>query len=264
MEIVDIATLIGIVFGLGIITTAIVSGGEIGTFVNAPGLMIVVGGTFAATLIKFRLKDVLSSFTMGIRAAFKGSGSDPVEIYNMALEMGEASRKSGAMALEAFTAPNQLFNHGVRLIIDGYKIEDIRNIIYNEIHQTFILQEKGEAMFRGIGESAPAFGMLGTLVGLVQMLSNLEDPSSIGPAMAVAMLTTFYGALIANLIALPIADKLARKTSEDENVQDLIVESIVMIFKQENRHVMADTLAAHLPANRNRSDSDDEGEDDDK
>ena len=254
----DIATIIGVIFGLGIIAAAIVTGGEIGTFVNAPGLMIVVGGTLAATLIKFRLKDVLTSFTMGIRTAFKGSGSDPVEIYNMALEMGAASHKTGLMALEAFTISNQLFKNGVRLIIDGYKTEDIQNIIYNEIHQTIILQEKSEAMFRGIGESAPAFGMLGTLVGLVQMLSNLEDPSSIGPAMAIAMLTTFYGALIANLIALPIADKLARKTSEDENVQDLVVESIAMISRQENRHVMAETLAAHLPANRNRKDSDDE------
>ena len=152
------------------------------------------------------------------------------------------------MALEGFTVNNELFRDGIRLIVDGHKIEDIRNIVLSEINQTIILQDKGEAMFRGIGESAPAFGMLGTLVGLVQMLANLDDPASIGPAMAVAMLTTFYGALIANLIALPIADKLARKTTDDQNVQDLIVESIIMIFQRQNRQVMAETLAAHMPS----------------
>ncbi len=244
----DIATLIGLVFGVGIIVGAIVTGGDISTFVNAPGLMIVVGGTLAATLIKFRLKDVLTSFAMGIKTAFKDTSSDPREIYELVLEMGTASRKTGPLALEAFTIPNELLKDGVRLIVDGHKIEDIRNIVLNEINQTFLVQEKSEAMFRGIGESAPAFGMLGTLVGLVQMLAKLDDPASIGPAMAVAMLTTFYGALIANLVALPIADKLARKTRDDQAVQDLIIESISMIYLRQNRQVMAETLAAHLPS----------------
>ena len=252
----DIATLIGLIFGLGIILAAIITGGDIGVFVNAPGLMIVVGGTMAATLIKFKLKDVLTSFAMGIRTAFKDVGSDPKEIFDQSIEMGAAMRKTGPMALEAFTINNDLFRDGVRLIVDGHKIEDIRNIVHSEINQTMILQEKGEAMFRGIGESAPAFGMLGTLVGLVQMLANLDDPASIGPAMAVAMLTTFYGALIANLIALPIADKLARKTTDDQNVQDLIVESINMIFLRQNRQVMAETLAAHMPAGLINTDDD--------
>jgi len=253
---VDIATLIGLVFGLGIILAAIITGGDIAVFVNAPGLMIVVGGTMAATLIKFKLKDVLTSFSTGIKAAFKDISSDPKEIYDQAIEMGAAMRKNGPMALEGFTINNQLFSDGVRLIVDGHKIEDIHNIVLSEINQTIILQEKGEAMFRGIGESAPAFGMLGTLVGLVQMLANLDDPSSIGPAMAVAMLTTFYGALIANLIALPIADKLARKTTDDQNVQDLIVESINLIFLRQNRQVMAETLAAHLPSGSVQSNQD--------
>ena len=244
----DIATLVGLLFGLGIIFSAIASSGDVGSFVNIPGLMIVVGGTMAATLIKFSIKDVLASFTMGLKAAFKNSNSDPVEIYALALQMGETSRKEGPNSLDKFTVPNKIFSDGIRLIVDGHKIDDIQNIVFNEINQSIIIQEKSEAMFRGIGESAPALGMLGTLVGLVQMLSKLDDPASIGPAMAVAMLTTFYGALIANLIALPIADKLARKTREDQNVQELIVESITMIYGRPNRLVMAETLAAHLPA----------------
>ena len=249
----DIATLVGLVFGLGIIFAAIVSGGDAGSFVNTPGLMIVIGGTMAATLIKFRMKDVLTSFSKGLKTAFQDGGSDPQKIYDLAIEMGEAARRKGPLSLEGFTIPNTLFQKGIRLVVDGLKIEDIRNIIFAEINQTIAIQEKSEAMFKGIGESAPAFGMLGTLVGLVQMLSKLDDPAAIGPAMAVAMLTTFYGALIANLIALPIADKLAQKTTDDQNVQELIVESITMISQHQNRHVMAETLSAHLPSGQIRS-----------
>ena len=113
-----------------------------------------------------------------------------------------------------------------------------------------IRQEKGETMFRGIGDSAPAFGMIGTLVGLVQMLANLSDPGNIGPAMAVALLTTFCGALIANLIAIPIADKLAAKTTQDRIVNDLVFESVMLIHQRQGPQVIAETLAAFLSAAR--------------
>ncbi len=257
----DISTLIGLIFGLGVIFAAIATGGDINSFVNTAGLMIVCGGTFAATMIKFRLKDVLAAFVTGSKAAFMNVSNDPSEIYDLAIEMGVAAKKSGVLALEKFEISNELFRDGIRLIIDGHKIEAIENIVLTEIDQSIIVQEKGEAMFRGIGESAPAFGMIGTLVGLVQMLSGLDDPAAIGPAMAVAMLTTFYGALIANLIAIPIADKLARKTREEQSVHGLIVESINLIYLRQSRYIMEETLAAHLPSGQIRNATYDEGSD---
>lgn len=246
----DIATLIGLIFGLAVIGIAIATGGDIGLFINLPGILIVLGGTLAATLIKFRLVDMISAFALGMRTAFREVASDPNKIYKDVLEMAAAARKSGVLALQDFKIDNALLRLGIRLVVDGHSADNVRHIMDQEINQMLIRQEKGEAMFRGIGDSAPAFGMIGTLVGLVQMLANLSDPGNIGPAMAVALLTTFYGALIANLIAIPIADKLAAKTTQDCIVNDLVFESVMLIHQRQGPQVIAETLAAFLPAAR--------------
>lgn len=246
----DIATLIGLIFGLAVIGIAIATGGEIGLFINLPGILIVLGGTLAATLIKFRLVDMISAFALGLRTAFREIASDPNTIYKEVLEMAAAARKSGVLALQDFKIDNALLRLGIRLVVDGHSAENVRHILDQEINQMLIRQEKGETMFRGIGDSAPAFGMIGTLVGLVQMLANLSDPGNIGPAMAVALLTTFYGALTANLIAIPIADKLAAKTTQDRIVNDLVFESVMLIHQRQGPQVIAETLAAFLSAAR--------------
>jgi chemotaxis protein MotA len=246
----DIATLIGLIFGLAVIGIAIATGGDVGLFVNLPGILIVLGGTLAATLIKFRLVDMISAFALGMRTAFREVASDPNKIYKDVLEMAAAARKSGVLALQDFKIDNALLRLGIRLVVDGHSADNVRHILDQEINQMLIRQEKGETMFRGIGDSAPAFGMIGTLVGLVQMLANLSDPGNIGPAMAVALLTTFYGALIANLIAIPIADKLAAKTTQDRIVNDLVFESVMLIHQRQGPQVIAETLAAFLPAAR--------------
>jgi chemotaxis protein MotA len=246
----DIATLIGLIFGLAVIGIAIATGGDVGLFVNLPGILIVLGGTLAATLIKFRLVDMISAFALGMRTAFREVASDPNKIYKDVLEMAAAARKSGVLALQDFKIDNALLRLGIRLVVDGHSADNVRHILDQEINQMLIRQEKGETMFRGIGDSAPAFGMIGTLVGLVQMLANLSDPGNIGPAMAVALLTTFYGALIANLIAIPIADKLAAKTTQDRIVNDLVFESVMLIHQRKGPQVIAETLAAFLPAAR--------------
>lgn len=246
----DIATLIGLVFGLAVIGAAITTGGDIGLFFNIPGLLIVFGGTLAATLIKFRLADMVASFGLGLRTAFREVASDPNQIFDQVLEMSAAARKSGVLVLQEFKADNTLLALGIRLVVDGHSIENVRHILDQEINQMMIRQERGETMFRGIGDSAPAFGMIGTLVGLVQMLANLSDPGNIGPAMAVALLTTFYGALIANLIAIPIADKLAAKTDQDRIVNELVFESVILIHQRQGPQVISETLAAFLPAGR--------------
>lgn len=246
----DIATLIGLIFGLAVIGIAIATGGEIGLFINLPGILIVLGGTLAATLIKFRLVDMISAFALGLRTAFREIASDPNTMYKEVLEMAAAARKSGVLALQDFKIDNALLRLGIRLVVDGHSAENVRHILDQEINQMLIRQEKGETMFRGIGDSAPAFGMIGTLVGLVQMLANLSDPGNIGPAMAVALLTTFYGALTANLIAIPIADKLAAKTTQDRIVNDLVFESVMLIHQRQGPQVIAETLAAFLSAAR--------------
>jgi len=243
----DKATLIGLVSGFAVMFIAIFLGGDIASFVNLPSILIVFGGTAAATFIKFTMSDVFASFKLGLGVAFKNSPGDPQSLIDQAVTLAKLVREKGLLGLENVKIENEFFQRGVRLCMDGYNIDVVRETIVREVNIMIQRQEKGELMFRGIGDSAPAFGMLGTLVGLVQMLANMDDPKTIGPAMAVAMLTTFYGALLANLVAIPIAEKLAMKNEQDKLTHDLIVESVVQIGSNQNPNVLQEMLAIYLP-----------------
>lgn len=243
----DLGTLIGILSGFAIILTAILIGSDIGIFFNIPSILIVFGGTIAATLIKFPLSDVMTSFKTGVRIAFKNVENDPQALVDKAIEVAGVVRKNGLVALQSVKVNNDVFQRGLMLCADGHAADVVRETIERESNMLIMRQEKGELMFRGIGETAPAFGMLGTLVGLIQMLSNMNDPATIGPAMAIAMLTTFYGALVANLVAIPIADKLAQKTEKDKVNLELILDSLVQIHGSQNPTVLAEMLKAYLP-----------------
>jgi len=243
----DITTIAGVVAGLVVIVIAILLDGELGSFVNAPGMMIVLGGTFAATMVKFPLKEMMASLKVGFKIAIQNSKNDPQYIYEKALEMSGLVRKGGLLALENVKVDNELFQRGIGMCTDGHNLDVIRATIDREVLMNIQQQEMGETLWRGIGDMAPAWGMIGTLVGLVQMLANLDDPAAIGPAMAIAMLTTFYGAVIANLVAIPLADKLGIKTEYDRMTHELIVESVLQIQQNQSPAAMGEILAAYLP-----------------
>lgn len=243
----DIATLIGIVAGLAVVIGAIFVGGDLGAFFDVPSIMVVFGGTTAATFIKFPMKDVFIALKIGSRIAFKNTKENPRDIFDKALELGTIVRKNGLLGLENVEIEHEMLARGIRMCVDGHNGDVIRDSISREVDLSIQNDEMGELMFRGIGDTAPAFGMIGTLVGLVQMLSNLSDPDAIGPAMAIAMLTTFYGALLANLIALPVADKLALKVERTRLTRNLIVESVVQIQASQSPTVLREILGAYLP-----------------
>jgi chemotaxis protein MotA len=242
----DLATLAGLVSGLIVIVVAILLDGDLGTFVNVPGLMIVLGGTIAATLIKVTLKDMVQSFKTGLRIAFKNSTDDPQALYDMAIEMAGMVRKNGLLALEGYKIDNEMFARGILMATDGHDLDTIRDTMNRTMNMQIADQTKGELMFRGIGDTAPAFGMIGTLIGLVQMLANLDDPAAIGPAMAIAMLTTFYGALTANLVALPIAEKLFAKTQTDKRTREQIIDSVLLIQQQKSPAILQEVLSVYI------------------
>ncbi len=244
----DIATIGGIVAGLVVIVVSILLDGDLGSFLNVPGMMIVFGGTLAATLVKFPMKDMIASLKVGMKVAIQNSKNDPIYIYEKSLEMAGLVRKGGLLALESVQLDNELFQRGIGMCTDGHNLDVIRSTIDREVAVNMQQQEMGETFWRGIGDMAPAWGMIGTLVGLVQMLANLDDPAAIGPAMAIAMLTTFYGAVIANLVAIPLADKLGIKTEADQRVHDLILESIVQIQQNQSPAALAEILSAFLPS----------------
>lgn len=243
----DIATLLGLIIGVTVVTLAIMTGSDLWIFLNLPGFLIVVGGTFAATLIKFPISGVFVAFFVGVKAAFVNENETPREIIDLTMRLVKRARKAGLIGLEKIRAGNSFFRKGIQLCADGRDADFIRKTMTREMELAIQRQEVGERVFRAIGDSAPAFGMVGTLVGLVQMLSNMSDPTTIGPAMAVALLTTLYGVLIAQLIALPIADKLEAKNALERANKVLTIEAIVQIHERNNPTAVLDILEAYLP-----------------
>ena len=242
----DIATLLGLIGGIAVIFAAIITGSDLAVFINLPGLMIVIGGTLAATLIKFPLSHCFSAVRVAFKV-FRNELDNPIDLIRQANELAVLTRKSGILALDGQPVANEFLARGIQLAVDGLPPEFVRKTLLADMEQAMERHEIGQNIFRAIGESAPAFGMIGTLVGLVQMLSNLQDPSSIGPAMAVALLTTLYGALIANLIALPIADKLELRGRQERVNKLLMIESMAAIQQGQNPRLMDEILEAYLP-----------------
>ncbi len=242
----DIATLLGLIGGMAIIFAAIVTGSDLMIFLNLPGVMIVVGGTAAATLIKFPLAHCFSAVRVAFKA-FRYELDSPLDLIRQANELAAVVRKNGVLALDGQPVSNEFLAKGVQMAVDGLPPEFVRRALREDMEQSMERHDVGQKIFRAIGDSAPAFGMIGTLVGLVQMLSNMQDPKSIGPAMAVALLTTLYGALIANLIALPIADKLELRGLQEKVNKLLMIESIVSIQQGQNPRIMDEMLEAYIP-----------------
>ncbi len=253
----DIATLLGLVIGVSVVTLAIMTGSELSIFLNLPGFLIVCGGTFAATLIKFPIAGVFVAFFVGTKAAFINEKESPREIVDLTMRLVKRARKVGLLGLEKVRVRNTFFRKGVQLCVDGREADVIRKMMTREMELAIQRQEVGERVFRAIGESAPAFGMVGTLVGLVQMLSSMSDPTSIGRAMAIALLTTLYGVLIAQLIALPISDKLEAKNEIERGNRVLIIEAIVQIHERNNPTAVLDILEAYLPEKQRNQREDD-------
>jgi chemotaxis protein MotA len=242
----DLATLIGMVFGVIVIVLAILTGGDFSTFVNVPGLLVVFGGTIAATLIKFSLSDCLFALTVGMKQAFVNDSSNQQEVVEQIKQMANKARKDGLLALEDEDFTNVFLQKGVQLCVDGQQPEHVQKILSAEMENSIQRMQLGSRIYSGIGDAAPAFGMIGTLVGLVQMLANMSDPSSIGPSMAVALLTTLYGAFIANLIAIPIAEKLQLRYQHVRKTKSLIIEGVLGIANGESPHVIDEILTTYL------------------
>lgn len=246
----DIATLLGLIIGMAVVALAVLAGSDFWVFLNLPGFLIVLGGTLAATLIKFPIATVFVAFRVGLKAAFGNEHNDIRAIVDQAAEFARIVRKDGFLALENADIRNEFFKKGIQHCVDGIDIAVIRETLTRERNLDYERQEVGERIFRAIGDSAPAFGMIGTLVGLVQMLSTMDDPKTIGPAMAIALLTTLYGALIANLVALPIADKLETKAAQDRLSKSLIIEAILGLHAKHNPDVLTELLEVYLPENQ--------------
>lgn len=248
----DLATLIGMIGAFGVIIAAIVIGGSGLIFVNVPSLIIVFGGTVLVVLMKFPLAHFLAAMKIGMKAFFhKPESAD--DLIREGVALANVARKEGVLGLENQEISNAFLKRGITFCVDGHEPEFVRSMLSKDINLTIERHERGQAIFKAIADVAPAMGMIGTLIGLVQMLSAMDDPKKIGPAMAVALLTTLYGAIIANAIATPIADKLSHRSNEERLNKHLILEAINGIQEGINPRVMEELLKTYLPPSQRES-----------
>lgn len=245
----DLATLIGLLGAVGIIAMAMVIGGSAILFVNIPSLLIVLVGTMFATLIKFPIGHFFGAFKIAMKAFFAKT-DDPAQLIEEGVALANIARKEGVLGLEGQDIQNEFLKRGIQMCVDGHEPEFVRSMLSKDINLTIERHERGQAIFKAMGDVAPAMGMIGTLIGLVQMLSAMDDPKAIGPAMAVALLTTLYGAIIATVFALPIADKLALRSQDERLNKALILEIISSIQEGLNPRVMEELLKTYLPENK--------------
>ena len=244
----DIATLIGIFSGIALVVLAIVRGTSPVTFVDINSIIIVFGGTAAATFTHFPLKDVFGVFGV-IKKAFFNSAPVFQEKLERLVELAMKARREGILALESEIESEQeeFLVKGIKLAVDGTEPEMIKAILSAELANVEERHSLGASIFKAMGAYAPALGMIGTLIGLIQMLSSLEDPSQIGGGMAVALVTTFYGAMLANLIFLPIAGKLETLSTQEILQMDMILEGILSIQQGDNPRMIQEKLISFIP-----------------
>jgi chemotaxis protein MotA len=243
----DIATSIGLVAGFAVIATLILMGGDFRMFYDIHAIIIIFGGSIAATLIRFPLAAMLHGLPLGIKFAFTLRSIGSRELVDELAGLAEIVRKQGPIGLEAVQIEDPFLAKGVRFVADGYDADFIRDNLERDRDNFLTHLDEGQKIYRAVGDCAPAFGMIGTLIGMVQMFANMTDPSKLGPFMAVALLATLYGALVANLFCLPIADKLHVKLVEEEINRTLIIDGILMIRDSKSPTLVREMLLAYLP-----------------
>jgi chemotaxis protein MotA len=243
----DIATIVGLIFGTLIVLVAIFIGGSLLSFIDVPSMLIVLGGTLAAVVIRYPLSGVLAALVLGGKVAFTNKKIEPRGMIDNISDLADVMRKKGPLGLEGQQIDDPLLAKGIQFISDGYEAPFIMETLERERDLAMERLEEGKSIFKAMADSAPAFGMIGTLVGLVQMLQTMDDPSTIGPSMAIALLTTLYGALIANLICTPVADKLARKIRSEEVNSSLAIDGIMQIRENKSPNLIRELLCAYLP-----------------
>jgi len=254
---VDIATLVGLVAAFGLIVWSIMLGGNLSGFVDMPSVAVVLGGTFGALLINFPLPRII-----GLAGVFKKTFmfklDDPNEVIGKMVRYAERARREGMLALEedSENETDDFLRKGLRLAVDGTDPQLLEKILETDVEQIESRHSEGAKVLTAGGTFAPAFGMIGTLIGLVNMLSNLSDPTQIGAGMATALITTFYGAVVANALFLPLAGKLETRSKEEMVVKGMIIDGIMAIQSGDSPRIVEEKLKSFLsPSMREKIDA---------
>jgi chemotaxis protein MotA len=238
----DIATIVGLLGAFGLIVSAI---DDIGAFIDTPSMLIVVGGSIMVVMLRSSLGEFLGAVSV-LGKTFKNKLDDQGQLIEQIVELATIARKDGMIALEGQEIANPFLAKAISMLVDGTDASVIKGSLEREKNATKMRHDQGAKIFSSWGEIAPAMGMIGTLIGLVQMLGNMSDPKAIGPAMAVALLTTMYGAILANVFCIPVSMKLGNQADIEEASNEMIIEGILFIQDGGNPRVLGDVLAAFL------------------
>lgn len=249
----DITTGLGLIAGVITIVTLILMGGDLRMFYDMHAIIIIFGGSFSATLIRFPLVAILHGLPLGMKFAFTMRRTTQRELVDEIAGLAEIVRKQGPIGLEKATVDDPFLAKGIRFVADGYDGDFIRDNLERDRDNFLTHLDEGQKIYRAIGDCAPAFGMIGTLLGMVQMFANMTDPSKLGPFMATALLATLYGALVANLFCLPIADKLHVKLVDEEVNRTLIIDGVLMMREAKSPTLVREMLLAYLPEKHRHS-----------
>ncbi len=255
----DIATVIGTIAGLALIMLAIVLGGSPAAYIDPISIVIVIGGSCSATLTAFPLKSVLGLPKIVMKTIFV-PGANPSGLITELVGYAEVARRDGILSLENHTEEmsDEFIVQGIRMAVDGTDPELIKQIMDTELDNIMERHRQGKGVLDTMGRYCPAFGMIGTLVGLVAMLANMDDPSAIGAGMAAALLTTLYGAVLSNVVFLPLADKLGLYDAKETLLKSIILEGVMSIQSGDNPRVVEQKLKTYLPPSERSAESDGE------
>lgn len=244
----DIATIIGIAGGfLMLLIAVMLEGSSPLSFMNLLAFVVVVGGGTMAVLARYPVAGFIQGTVGGIRSAIYYKATSPIDLIDKLSEIADTMRRHGPIAIERVRVEDPFIKRGVRMIADGFTAEALRTSLERERDLDYERVHHGHVVWKAFGDAAPGLGMVGTLIGLVSMFGHMDDPQKIGPGMAIALLTTLYGAVFANVLCLPIADKLAHRAEEEGTNRSLVIEALAMIRDGKNPATIRDELASYLP-----------------
>lgn len=244
----DLATIIGVLGGFGVLYGAILlEGSKLSQFMNLLATVVVIGGAMTAVLVRYTLKSFMAALVTGVKQSIKYHEVSAVELIETLAELATVVRTKGPLGVETFETEDDFLKRGAQMIADGYTAEAIRTSLERERDLNHERLTTASKIYKALGEAAPGMGMVGTLIGLVSLFSHMDDPKKIGPAMAIALLTTLYGAVVSNVVALPIGDKLSNRAEEEGHHQTMIIDALLMIREGRNAQFIKDELASYLP-----------------
>ncbi len=250
----DIATILGIITGFGLVIGAMLTGGGLSWFADTPAAMIVVGGTLGALLINYPFPDVFRVMKVARNVFFQRSHNVELIIAQL-VAIAKIARREGILSIQKVSREirDPFFKKGIELVMDGFEPETIRKIMETDLESIAERHRLGAEIFTSLGSFAPAMGMTGTLIGLVKMLMQMNDPSSIGPSMSIAFVATFYGVVSANLIFLPIAGKLKTRSTQELLSKQLIIGGILSIQMGDNPRILEQKLNSFISPSQRKS-----------